>query len=101
MKSISCRLRFATMIGILTIALPVISVSTFAQVAFVHASSGSFTRLIPSGGTAAFGPTSSGIEGLQFPEIRSQPSNDEGPAPFTGTIDRGSEKSDRMAEGNP
>ncbi len=101
MKSISMRLRFATIIGILTIALPVISVSTCAQVAFAHATGGSFTRLIPSGGTAAFGPTSSGIEGLQFPEIRSQPSNDAGPAPFTGTIDRRSGKSDRMARGNP
>ncbi len=99
MKSISMRLRFATTIGILTIALPVISASTFTQVAFAHAAGGSFTRLISSGGTAAFGPASSGIEGLQFPEIRSQPSNDAGPAPFTGTIDGGSDN--RMAGGNP
>ncbi len=87
MKSILSRLRLGTLIGVLTIVLPVIFSSTVTQVAFAKASGSQFTRQIPSAGTTSFTPTSlGGAEGPQWPEFAGAMDSGPGPAPYNGAI---------------
>jgi hypothetical protein len=85
-KSTKSRLRLGTIIGILTILLPAIFVSTFVHVAVARAATGPYTRQISSTGTSSFTSVSDGTSDPAWPEFAGTTDNGPGPAPYNGAI---------------
>src|SRR5438876_4194105 len=85
-KSTKSRLRLGTIIGILTILLPAIFVSTFVHVAVARAAGASYTRLISSAGTSSFASASNGTSDPAWPEFAGATDSNPGPAPYNGAI---------------
>lgn len=99
MKSITARLRLATIICVLAIALPMMSFSTFNQVA--HAAGGAYTRLLVRSGTSSFRPTSQGTGELRSPEVGKWQRIHSKAIRFNGARSGASVNSSSMATSNP
>lgn len=84
MKSILSRLRLAAVICVLTMVLPVVSISAFTQVA--SAAGGGFTRQISSVGSSSFASAPDGTTDPAWPEFAGATDNNPGPAPYNGSI---------------
>src|SRR2546421_10176042 len=67
------------------IAVLLLSAVVAASVSAAPLQSGSFSRLIPSGGTTSFQSLSSGTDEVQWPEFAAGDS-EEGPHEFSGSI---------------